>query len=70
MRQRAVTRIRIITAVVLFFALVLLVRLYQVQVLQHDQYTTRAEQQYVHTVEDLFTRGNIFFTTKKKTCSR
>ena len=64
MRQRAVTRIRIITAVVLFFALVLLVRLYQVQVLQHDQYTTRAEQQYVHTVEDLLTRGNIFFTTK------
>lgn len=57
-------RIRIITAGVLLLALCLILRLYQVQVLQHDRYVARAEQQYVHTVEDLFTRGSIYFTTK------
>ncbi len=64
MRKSAVIRIRIITGAVLAFALLLMLRLYQVQVLQHDAYVARAEQQYVHTVADLFSRGNIFFTTK------
>lgn len=64
MRKSAIIRIRIITAAVLALALVLLLRLYQIQILDHDAYIARAEQQYVHTVADLFTRGNIFFTTK------
>lgn len=64
MRKIGVIRIRVITAGVLVLALVLLGRLYQLQVLQHDVYAAKGEEQYVHTVDDLFTRGGIFFTTK------
>lgn len=64
MRKQAVIRIRIITGVVLLLALFLVGRLYQLQVLDHDTYVARAEEQYVHTVEDLFRRGSIYFTTK------
>jgi cell division protein FtsI (penicillin-binding protein 3)/stage V sporulation protein D (sporulation-specific penicillin-binding protein) len=63
-RSRAIIRIRIITTVVLSLAVVLLVRLYQVQVLNHEQYVARAEQQYVHTVQDVYDRGSIFMTTR------
>lgn len=64
MRKQAILRIRIITGLVLFLAAILIVRLYYVQVMQHDRYVARAEEQYVHTVRDLYDRGSIFFTTK------
>ena len=64
MRKTAVIQIRIITGVVLFLALVLLSRLYFIQVYAHDEYLKKAERQYVHTVEDLYSRGSIYFTTK------
>ncbi len=64
MRKQAVVRIRFITGVILMLVLVLLVRLYQVQVLSGEQYKAEAESQYVHTVRDLFNRGSIYFTTK------
>jgi len=66
MRKGAVTQIRIITGVVLFLALVLIVRLYYIQVMEHHEYAAKAERQYVHTVQDLYSRGSIFFTTKDK----
>lgn len=64
MRKSAIFRIRIITGVVLFLSLILLGRLYQIQVLQHNEYESKAERQYVHTVKDLYSRGSIYFTTK------
>jgi penicillin-binding protein 2B len=64
MRKSAIFRIRIITGVVLFLSLVLVCRLYQIQVLQHKVYETKAERQYVHTVRELYSRGSVFFTTK------
>jgi len=64
MRNSAIIRIRIITGVVLFLALILLGRLYQIQILGHASYEERANKQYVHTVRDLYSRGSIFFTTK------
>lgn len=64
MRKQAILRIRIITGIVLALALLLVARLYQLQVLQHDAYLEKGEQQYVHTVQDLYTRGSIFLTTK------
>lgn len=64
MRNGAILQIRIISGVVLVLALLLIGRLYQVQVLNHAQYQQRAQNQYVHTVRDLYTRGSIFFTTK------
>lgn len=64
MRKQAILRIRIITGVVLVIALILVARLYQLQVVKHAEYVERGEQQYVHTVQDLYTRGSIFMTTK------
>jgi len=63
-RNRAVLRIRIITGIILLIAVVLLVRLYQIQVLDRGTYQALAERQYVHTVRDLYNRGSIYFTTK------
>ena len=64
MRKSAIFRIRIITGVVLFLSLILLGRLYQIQILDHHAYIAKAERQYVHTVKELYSRGSIFFTTK------
>ncbi|MFT5850011.1 MAG: stage V sporulation protein D (sporulation-specific penicillin-binding protein) [Patiriisocius sp.] len=64
MRKNAIIRIRIITGAVLFLAVVLIVRLYIVQIVQHDHYREKAESQYVHTVRDLYSRGSIYFSTK------
>lgn len=64
MRKQAVTRIRLITGIVLLICLILVGRLYHIQVLQAEHYAQRAENQYVHTVQDLYNRGSIFFTTK------
>jgi len=64
MRKELVWRIRILTGAVLLLAIILIGRLYQLQVLNHDTYTKRGEEQYVHTVMDLYNRGTIFFTTK------
>ncbi len=64
MRHQMVIRIRVITGVVLFIALVLVFRLYQLQIANADVYAEKAERQYVHTKQDLYSRGSIFFTTR------
>ena len=64
MRREMMIKIRIITGCVLLLALLLLFRLYYLQVEKNDFYTDKAERQYVHTKQDLYSRGSIFFTTK------
>ena len=64
MRDAAVKKIRFISAAVLLAFLILLGRLYYLQVIERDTYRAMGEAQYVHTVQDLFTRGSIYFTTK------
>lgn len=64
MRKNAVTQIRIITGIVLLIGLILLGRIYYIQVHAHSEYLDQANRQYVHTVEDLYSRGSIYFTTK------
>lgn len=64
MRKQMVIRIRIITGCILFLAIIIIARLYQVQVHNNSIYTERAEKQYVYTKQDLYSRGSIFFTTK------
>lgn len=64
MRASAVLRIRIITAGVLCLALILVARLYHIQVAHGSEYRAQAERQYVHTVQDFFNRGSIFFTAR------
>lgn len=63
-RQRAILRIRIITAVILSLAVLLVARLYYIQILNHTAYAEKAERQYVHTVQDVYDRGSVFMTTR------
>lgn len=64
MRKSAIIRIRIITGFVLVLAAILIARLYFIQLYSHEDYLKKGEQQYVHTVRDLYERGSIYFTTK------
>lgn len=64
MRRTAISRIRFISLIALLIALVIIVRLYIIQVARGDSYEALGERQYVHTVQDLYDRGNIYFTTK------
>jgi stage V sporulation protein D (sporulation-specific penicillin-binding protein) len=59
-----VLRIRVITGCILLLALVLVGRLYYVQIAQGAKYSERAEGQYVKTREALYSRGSIFFTAR------
>jgi cell division protein FtsI/penicillin-binding protein 2 len=64
MRANSIFRIRIITGAILLIALVLIARLYQIQVLHAEMYQDLATKQYVHTASDVFDRGTIYMTTK------
>jgi cell division protein FtsI/penicillin-binding protein 2 len=57
-------RVRVISGIILFLALILVGRLYMIQVMLADRYLARAEAQYVRSVDDLFDRGSIYFETK------
>lgn len=59
-----IIRIRVITGIVLLLAMILLFRLYHLQVNENEFYVDKAERQYVHTKQDLYSRGSVFFTTR------
>ncbi len=63
-RQSLVFRVRLLSAFVVLLGLVLIGRLYQIQILHAAVYQEKAESQYVHTKTDLYSRGSIFFTTR------
>lgn len=64
MRQGMVLRIRIITGLILCLSLVLVARLYYIQIAHGATYSERAEGQYVQTRQDLYSRGSIYFTAR------
>jgi stage V sporulation protein D (sporulation-specific penicillin-binding protein) len=64
MRRSMVFRIRLITGCILLLSLILIGRLYVVQVMQGDRYEARAEGQYVETRQSVYARGGIYFTTR------
>ena len=64
MRKQVILRIRIVTGFILFLALVLVGRLYQVQIIEGTAYAEMAEKQYVQIKQDVYSRGSIYFTTK------
>jgi cell division protein FtsI/penicillin-binding protein 2 len=57
-------RIRVLSAIVIALSLVLLGRLYYLQVDQSEYYLAQAESQYVHTKTNIYSRGSIYFTTR------
>lgn len=57
-------RIRFIFFCFLLFALILVVRLYYVQIIHGQVYVDKADRQYVSPSRSVFNRGNIFFSDK------
>ncbi len=63
-KREPLTRIRIISIFTLLFAVFLLIRLYSVQIIDGEEYASRADRQYVQSTYDYFNRGSIYFETK------
>jgi len=58
------TRIRIISIFVFGFAVILIGRLYFLQVVNHEIYIQKGDKQYSSTSKKIFDRGTIFFQNK------
>ncbi len=61
------SRIRIISIFVFGFAVILVVKLFFVQIVHQNVYAERADKQYATPAGDIFNRGSIFFTKKDST---
>ena len=64
MRSQFRFRIRVILACVIALALLILVRLYFVQIVHGDEYALKADRQFASGSTGLFDRGAIYFTDK------
>ena len=64
MNSNFIHRIRIISACVFFVALVIIAKLFLVQIFQGSAYSSKADRQYVKPETSNFDRGSIFFTSK------
>jgi cell division protein FtsI (penicillin-binding protein 3)/stage V sporulation protein D (sporulation-specific penicillin-binding protein) len=64
MRRTFTLRIRLIAIFVVLFGLLLITRLYFVEVVNGEVYVERANRQYARPNQDLYDRGSIYFTTK------
>lgn len=60
-------RIRLISIGFILFSLLLVTKLYYVQILSGDAFTERADRQYTRPVGGVFDRGSIFFESKDGT---
>ena len=61
MNSKSVIRIRFLLAGIFLFALVLVGKLYQLQIMNGSVYSTKADHQYVKPNSVVFDRGTIFF---------
>lgn len=57
-------RIKILTIIFIFIALLLVVKLYVVQIVKHDDYIALGDRQYIKKNSNINDRGDIFFTKK------
>src|SRR6185369_7580593 len=67
MRAQFRSRIRIVLAAIVLAALVVLVRLYFIQIVHGDDYSQKADRQFASGGSGLFDRGRIYFTEKDGT---
>lgn len=66
-RGQLVFRIRLLSVLIILTSILLISRLYFVQIVQADFYQAKAESQYVHTKTNLFSRGSILFSSRDDT---
>jgi stage V sporulation protein D (sporulation-specific penicillin-binding protein) len=64
MKSNYQIRIRIISISIFCFALLIIGRLYVLQVVDNDVYINKADRQYVSASKNIFSRGSIFFQNK------
>lgn len=64
MKSRFVIRVRIVSVLLILFALVLVGKLYLVQIVQGKDFSDKADRQYSKPQSNIFSRGSIFFQTK------
>jgi len=67
MRAQFRKRIRLVLAAVVFVALLIVLRLYFVQIVHGDDYSQKADRQFASGESGLFDRGSIYFTSKDGT---
>ncbi|MBP6860528.1 MAG: penicillin-binding protein 2 [Candidatus Pacebacteria bacterium] len=67
MRHALRSRLRLVFFILAAFALLLIVRLYFVQILKGEEYALRAERQFANANSQLYDRGTIYFTRKDGT---
>jgi stage V sporulation protein D (sporulation-specific penicillin-binding protein) len=67
MRRAFKYRLRILSGGIVLAALLIVTRLYFVQIVHGEEFALRAERQYVSSSQELFNRGSIFFTNKDGT---
>ena len=67
MRREIRQKLRYISLGLFALALLLITRLYFVQIVHGADYSLRAERQYISSSQELFDRGSIFFTRKDGT---
>ncbi len=67
MRRAVRVRLRLISAGVALIALLLITRLYFVQIVHGRDFSLRADRQYVSSSQELYDRGSIYFTRKDGT---
>ncbi len=60
-------RVRFISILLCAFVLVLLARLYYLQIMQGEVYAAKEDRQYINPSETLFDRGSIYFTANDGT---
>ena len=67
MNARFITRVRVVTALCIVAAVVIIGKLYFLQVVHGEEYARRAEAQSVELKNPLLNRGTIYFTDKDGT---
>jgi cell division protein FtsI/penicillin-binding protein 2 len=58
------SRIRILSFCIIVFALILIAKLFLVQVIESSSFKEKADRQYATPTSDLFERNSIYFETK------
>lgn len=64
MRREVRQRLRILSAGLFAIALLLIIRLYFVQIVHGSDFLMRAERQYISSSQELYDRGSIYFENK------
>lgn len=67
MRAALRFRLRLLSVAIILFALLLILRLYFIQVVHGEEFALKAERQYTKSASALYDRGSIYFTRKDGT---